>query len=104
MMRGDRQFIPSNTPASGVKTWEISPCLEFADVDDGQPSTEAFATVDEAEAMSDEANGPLFWGVYINVREDYISDLLPPSVHIKDFQCHADAMEFVRAINGKESE
>ena len=97
-MRGDRQFIPSNTPASGVKTWEISPCLEFAD------DTEAFESVAEAEALADEANSPLFWGVYINLREDYISDLLPPSFHIKDFECHADAVEFVRAINGKEDE
>jgi hypothetical protein len=104
MMRGDREFMPCLNTRSSVASWEVSPCLEFNDVRDGQPEVEAFQSMDEAEAQSDEANGPIFWGVYARLTEDAIRAGHTPAIHLQDFQCHADAVEFVRLLNGKEDE
>lgn len=99
-MTGDRQFIESLNPHSGVRTWEISPCLEFTDPRDGERLVEAYPTLSEAEEASEEANGPVFWGVYANLHDTVISKLMPPTVHLHDFTCHADAVEFVAVMNG----
>ncbi len=101
-MRGDREFIPCLNPRSSVESWEVSPCLEFVDPRDGDPDIEAFPTVEEAESQSGEASGPLFWGVYARLNEDAIHSGHPPAIHMRDFQCHDDAIEFVRLLNGSE--
>jgi hypothetical protein len=103
-MRGDREFIPSLNPRSSVASWEVSPCLEFNDIHDGQPEIEAFDTVEEAEQQGDEANGPVFWGVYARMNEEAIASGHAPAIHLMDFQCHADAVGFVQLLNGKEDD
>ena len=103
-MRGDREFIPSLNPRSSVVSWEVSPCLEFPDIHDGGSEIEAFDTVADAEAQSDEAVSAIFWGVYVRSSEDAIASGQFPAIHLMDFQCHADAVEFVQLLNGKEDE
>lgn len=102
-MSGDRQFVPSNNPLSAVQAWEISPCLEFLHPSSDESDIEAFETVAEAEAQSDEAQGPLFWGVYARLTDEAVSQGHDPAIHLRDFECYADALQFVEILNGKES-
>ena len=97
----NREFIPSMNPAASVTAWEVSPCLELPDYEGGS-DIQAFETFEEAESASDEAAGPVFWGVYARMSENAIAAGALPAVHIKDFETHADAMAFVRLVNGDE--
>lgn len=99
-MTGDRQFIDCLNPHSGVRTWEISPCLEFMDPRDGEGWTEAYHTVAEAKAADVEANGPVFWGVYVNLRDEAISEEMLPTIHMRDFDSYEEALAFVTVLNG----
>lgn len=99
-MTGDRQFIQCLNPHSGVRTWEIAPCLEFSDTRYGDAYTQSYHTVDDADADADEASGPMFWGVYINLRDEAISEEMNPSLHIQDFDRYEEALAFVTVLNG----
>ena len=98
---GDRIFVRA-VPGTGVDMWEISPCLENSDPRDGEPYTEAYLTLEQARDAQEDATSGIFWGVYAVMRAGFISDLIAPTMHIKDFDQQADAMEFVQALNGKE--
>jgi len=97
----NREFIPSMNPAASVTAWEVSPCLELPDYEGGS-EIQAFETFEEAESASDEATGPVFWGVYARLSETAIAAGELPAVHIKDFDTHAKAVAFVRLMNGDE--
>lgn len=98
---GDRVFIPARGD-TGIRSWEISPCLEHHDPHDGESWTEAYETMDEAEDASCEGTGAIFWGVYAHMREAAHSDVVMPTMHIMDFDCPVKAAEFVRAMNGRD--
>ena len=95
----NREFIPSMNPAASVTAWEVSPCLELPDHEGGS-EIQAYETFEEAESASDEAAGPVFWGVYARLSETAIAAGELPAVHIKDFDTHAKAVAFVRLMNG----
>lgn len=97
----DREFIPSNNPTADVESWEVSPCLELPDHEGGS-EIEAFDTVAEAEALAGESVEGVFWGVYVRLKPSAIEAGGNPAVHIRDFDNHADAIAFVRMMNGPE--
>jgi hypothetical protein len=92
----NRIFIDSLNRHSPVEQFEVSPCLDFNYTGD-DPHTEAFETFAEAEAQSDEALGPIFYGVYACTREVCG---LPPAMHLDDFPTFDEAMRFVYLLNG----
>ena len=97
----DQLFVDGLNVHSAVERYEISPCLEFPDTDACDSHVEAYATVSEAESQSDEALGPVFYGVYARLRDEVIWDTgAPPALHLQDFSDFDEALGFVTVLNG----
>jgi hypothetical protein len=97
----DRQWIDNLNPHSGVRGWEISPCVEIPEQGMHGGETQACATLAEAEDLA-EAEGaePVFFGVYAHLRDELVQAGSVPAAHVKDFATYEEALGFVTVING----
>jgi hypothetical protein len=101
----NRTYVDNLNPHSPVRTWEISPCLREIDPRGEQDQVEAFDSYEEAALEASENYdiyaGPVFWGVYMNMRHAVIAlGGVNPTIHVQDFPSFDDALSFVTCING----
>lgn len=97
----DRQWIDSLNPHSGVRGWEISPCVEIPEQGMHGGETTAFAFLAEAEEAAEaEGAGTVFYGVYAHLRESLVAGGANPALHVCDCDTYDEALGFVTVING----
>ena len=97
----DRQWIDGLNQHSGVRGWEISPCVEIPEQGMHGGETQACVTLAEAEDLADaECAGPVFFGVYAHLRDELVEAGELPARHVKDFDTYEEALGFVTVING----
>jgi hypothetical protein len=101
----NRTYVDNLNPHSPVHAWEISPCVHEIDPHGEDDNILAFGSSEDAErAVSDQPDlysGPVFWGVYMNMRHAVIAlGNVNPTIHVQDFPSFNDALSFVTCVNG----
>jgi len=95
----DAMFIDNLNDHSPVGQYEICPCLEFNHSGD-DPYVQPYETLEAAEEEQDVATGPVFYGLYLRMREEAIDGGAVPTIHLRDFETFDDALGCVTILNG----
>ena len=95
----DAMFIDNLNDHSPIDRYEICPCLNFKHGDD-YTQRQAYDTLAAADEAGGAALGPVFYGLYLLMREEVIESGAAAVIHLRDFETFEDALGCVTVLNG----